>query len=1035
MIEDNELEQSGISENDNTIELGGNDAVDFSVIEDEVNRQKERQQAREAEINQNLETLAQQSFRNEYNAARLRAKTETQLLINEYSKNPAADAKLKSILSSMQEFANIEATAANMFSFGKEKRILANAVSMLDQYIKNIEDQEDKNKSAEIDNELLQRHVMAENLRVIVKNMTNGNLVVPNDKKVVDNLIRDKVTDMNVLDDFKPSATDHFVNATSSDISGSIINTAHLNDPLFPHDPCPEDLEQLMLGDCYLLSGLASVAKNKPEVIKDMMVDNGDGTVTVRLWGRKPFSDDNAEFYRPMEPVYVTVDKVSPTLSSAQNCLWAQVIERAYVASGMHIANAVSGDIIPPNIDKLYKDYSKLKPNELPTHAECPWLISPDGKLHKWEPSYAQIEGGYSNEFLEHVLGSEYNALTLTPGGIEAREIERAINQGSSKQNYGRDTCFNAIKRLLETKNPERVKTFTEMKANDMAKMLYEYGEGEPATNEDGTFVDSDRFYKYVDFMNSVIRNGVYSDENMRGLSVEDLVKPSYQIAKQGIEKNDYSFLMAGPEKEAFDNVEDEKGKIKGLKERHQDIINKVEANVELSEKEKKDYDYYLGRLAVHTQSLEENIKKLEEARKTQPSAANDPKMQKLARELVESLEKEVAMSVKKPRSGVYDDTEERIYKAIEDSIKGGALVNWGTLSEDEDIPVNGLVSGHAYTVANVFEDKSREPHVKFVRVRNPHGNNSNGVGYSKDENGNLTTTNTIKAPGGYTDIELGDFIKSTSQIYFNGKMPKSVLELSSVNPYAKPDPKSENVMDAESYKQYYNAMQLFKQKLNDSSSILSFDSDEYKKMFEQINLPSSVHPLYPISHCGNMYGHLEKATNKYITHCKENEKSGDRRALRLQTAKAMKTMMGLMKAGVKRPVDYIKNKIVEKYLKGVAANLAEQGKTALSERITSNIKDLAANMMKNGEFKEFFESKDIAQLCEIHEIPEAKSKEMVKDYFEKLSTSAQTELDKQNENPEIANNEINNNEIKKDDNVKIKNIVNEEDFEEKIIL
>lgn len=100
---------------------------------------------------------------------------------------------------------------------------------------------------------------------------------------------------------------------------------------LFPDgSPKPEDVKQGKLGLCYFFAVLSTVAEKNPELIKSNLVDNGDGSVTVK-------------FFNPNtgEPLYVKVQKTIPKLSSnyrfTQNdCLWVNMYLKAFVASGFY---------------------------------------------------------------------------------------------------------------------------------------------------------------------------------------------------------------------------------------------------------------------------------------------------------------------------------------------------------------------------------------------------------------------------------------------------------------------------------------------------------------------------------------------------------------------------------------------------------------------------------------------------------------------------------------------------------------------------
>ncbi len=100
---------------------------------------------------------------------------------------------------------------------------------------------------------------------------------------------------------------------------------------LFPHTPTYTDVQQGMVGDCYLVSSLGEAALKNPGLITNMFIVNGDGTYTVR-------------FYHNGAPDYVTVDSKLPvdargnfvyadmgmSTHSASTPLWVALAEKAY---------------------------------------------------------------------------------------------------------------------------------------------------------------------------------------------------------------------------------------------------------------------------------------------------------------------------------------------------------------------------------------------------------------------------------------------------------------------------------------------------------------------------------------------------------------------------------------------------------------------------------------------------------------------------------------------------------------------------------
>lgn len=101
--------------------------------------------------------------------------------------------------------------------------------------------------------------------------------------------------------------------------------------PLFCHEPAITDFKQNVITNCYLCSAVSSLTELSPSFIKDMMKDNGDGNVTVRLYDEEPGTEE-------MKPVYIRMDKTVPKIAGADygsgGALWMQMIEKAIAFLG-----------------------------------------------------------------------------------------------------------------------------------------------------------------------------------------------------------------------------------------------------------------------------------------------------------------------------------------------------------------------------------------------------------------------------------------------------------------------------------------------------------------------------------------------------------------------------------------------------------------------------------------------------------------------------------------------------------------------------
>jgi hypothetical protein len=154
---------------------------------------------------------------------------------------------------------------------------------------------------------------------------------------------------------------------------GSIIHDPYFGE-LWPSDPAIEDVRQGGIGDCYLLAAIASVVKTKPEHFISHMVDNLDGTVTVKM-----YENDGT-------PVNISINKSVVGEHYAEGALWVKLLEKAYAAAGY------SGSaVLPERMNKA---------------------------------SYENIEGGSGGVALTHLTGAKTTDFSIGKG---RGQVEAAI--------------------------------------------------------------------------------------------------------------------------------------------------------------------------------------------------------------------------------------------------------------------------------------------------------------------------------------------------------------------------------------------------------------------------------------------------------------------------------------------------------------------------------------------------------------------------------------------------------------------------------
>ncbi len=190
------------------------------------------------------------------------------------------------------------------------------------------------------------------------------------------------------------------------DLSRDIKFINEKDTPLFMEEPSVRDVCQGGVGDCYFIAALASVVEKDSSFIKNHMKDNGDGTVTVKLY--KP-----GKIYG-YNPILVTVDKTSCFSKKgdcgANGCLWVQMYEKAYMASGIR-----------------------------------------SSFFHR--KRYDDIEGGFANEALGYITGKKSKVVLDYTSGKQGGELI-GIDIRKTDKKTGRKVYTTAFeKRVAEVKS------------------------------------------------------------------------------------------------------------------------------------------------------------------------------------------------------------------------------------------------------------------------------------------------------------------------------------------------------------------------------------------------------------------------------------------------------------------------------------------------------------------------------------------------------------------------------------------------------
>jgi hypothetical protein len=190
------------------------------------------------------------------------------------------------------------------------------------------------------------------------------------------------------------------------------VNYQQINGPLFGSSgPQFYDVHQGSLGDCYLMSSLAEVADKNPQAIRDMFIDNGDGSYTVRFF-------DNGT------PHYVSVDTQLPVetvvTGTTETELWpGGPIIYSQTSSSVKFAYAHAGSSTTSGDGPLWVALAEKAYVEICSEG---WLQR--GGVNDNMPSYGAIEDGEGSVAVPQITGKADQGLTL--GSLSSSKLENA---------------------------------------------------------------------------------------------------------------------------------------------------------------------------------------------------------------------------------------------------------------------------------------------------------------------------------------------------------------------------------------------------------------------------------------------------------------------------------------------------------------------------------------------------------------------------------------------------------------------------------
>lgn len=203
---------------------------------------------------------------------------------------------------------------------------------------------------------------------------------------------------------------------------------------LFVNGVSPHDVDQGLLGDCFVLGSVMAVARVRPDLIESMIRDNGDGTYAVRF-----YEADGREITKTVDTDTYFSQKNTPyrlyARTKDERELWPLLVEKAYAAmqpQGYETLDAggYSSDVLAAITGKRVQtrlvnpaladtNFASVKTALAERRAVVAITQSPDGQAGTYEDGGLLMNHAYAVLGVEEQGGEKYIVLRNPWGNLE----------------------------------------------------------------------------------------------------------------------------------------------------------------------------------------------------------------------------------------------------------------------------------------------------------------------------------------------------------------------------------------------------------------------------------------------------------------------------------------------------------------------------------------------------------------------------------------------------------------------------------------